>query len=103
MSLEKAIHNGKEKRKQYYDSRRFDWSCKNHGSCAYCRNNRTFKHKKNSIQKNKTEQVNEYFGYWHLPDPSDGEQAHWESVYRRMGIDPNDWDTLVELGELYKG
>jgi 5-methylcytosine-specific restriction endonuclease McrA len=37
MSLEKAIYYKKEYRKPYYDSRRFDWSCKNHGSCGYCR------------------------------------------------------------------
>jgi hypothetical protein len=71
MSLEKAIYHGKERRKPYYDSRRFDWSCRNHKSCGYCRNNRTFKHKKSSTHKNKQEQVNEFFGYWFMPDPSD--------------------------------
>ena len=42
MSLEKAIQHGKEKRKQYKGrtSKLFDWSCRNHGSCGYCKNNR---------------------------------------------------------------
>ena len=42
MSLGKAIYYGKEHRKPYYDSRRFDWSCKCNGSCGYCRANRLF-------------------------------------------------------------
>jgi hypothetical protein len=42
MSLDKAIYYGKEHRKPYYDSRRFDWSCKCHGTCGYCRANRLF-------------------------------------------------------------
>lgn len=41
MSLEKAIKSGKEKRKVYRDSRRFDHTCRNHGSCSYCEGNRT--------------------------------------------------------------
>lgn len=40
MSLEKAIEHGKEKRRPYRHSQRFDWTCRNHGSCAWCRGNR---------------------------------------------------------------
>ena len=43
MALDKAINSGKEHRKQYYDSRSFDMTCRNHGSCPYCEGNR--KHK----------------------------------------------------------
>ena len=43
MSMDKAIQHGKEKRKQYFDSRRFARSCRAHGTCAYCRENRQFK------------------------------------------------------------
>lgn len=101
MSLDKAIEHGKEKRKPYYDSRRFDCSCRNHGSCSYCQSNRTISDKR---ARARTEgQVDEWFGYWGQPDPSDADQAEADQTYRRMGIDPNDWDTLVELGELYKG
>lgn len=40
MGLEKAIEHGKEKRKQYYGSKSFDRSCRNHGDCNYCKGNR---------------------------------------------------------------
>jgi copper oxidase (laccase) domain-containing protein len=44
MSLEKGIQHGKEKRKQYQGrtSKKFDRSCRNHGNCGYCENNRLF-------------------------------------------------------------
>nr|DAQ92019.1 MAG TPA: hypothetical protein [Caudoviricetes sp.] len=40
MGLEKAIEHGKEFRKPYRRSKRFDRSCRNHGGCPYCENNR---------------------------------------------------------------
>lgn len=46
MSLDKAIRNKKEKRKQYRGAKAFDSSCRNHGSCPYCQSNRTHKFKK---------------------------------------------------------
>jgi len=42
MTLDKAIKHGKEKRRPYRGSARFDWHCRNHGSCGYCRDNRLF-------------------------------------------------------------
>ena len=38
--LDKAIQSGKEHRKPYYDTRRFDMSCRCHGSCIWCQKNR---------------------------------------------------------------
>lgn len=46
MSLDKAIEHGKEKRKRYYGAKAIDCSCRNHGNCPYCRENRLFKNKK---------------------------------------------------------
>lgn len=46
MSLDKAIAHGKEKRKPYRGSRRFDKTCRNHGSCTYCVDNRTYSNRK---------------------------------------------------------
>ena len=43
MALDKAIKFGKERRKPYRGSKRIDHSCRNHGSCPYCEQNR--KHK----------------------------------------------------------
>lgn len=40
MSLNKAIYYGKEYREPYYRSGRFDMSCRPHGRCPYCLNNR---------------------------------------------------------------
>lgn len=44
--LEKAIEHGKEHRKSYHDSRAVDVTCRNHGSCVWCRNNRLYNSKK---------------------------------------------------------
>ena len=40
MGLEKAIEHGKEHRKRYRGSKRFDWSCRNHNGCPLCEGNR---------------------------------------------------------------
>ena len=50
MSLDKAIESGKEHRKQYRGSKRFDKSCRNHGNhghgpgheCDWCKGNRLY-------------------------------------------------------------
>lgn len=55
MSLEKAIKYGKEKRKPYYKSGKFDRNCRPHGGCSYCLENRCHKHKRNSKELNMDE------------------------------------------------
>lgn len=50
MSLEKAIKHGKEKRKPYHKSKRFDRTCRPGGSCGWCRGNRLHKHKKQAAK-----------------------------------------------------
>ena len=40
MGLEKAILHGKEHRAPYRDSRRFDRTCRNHGTCQFCERGR---------------------------------------------------------------
>ncbi len=47
MSLDKAISHGKEHRKPYRGSKEIDRSCRNHGSCEWCRRNRLHKFRKN--------------------------------------------------------
>lgn len=42
MSLDKSIERGKEHRKPYHGSKRFDRTCRNHGSCDYCKGNRLY-------------------------------------------------------------
>lgn len=40
MSLDKAIKYKKEKRQPYRKSKSFDRTCRNHGSCGWCKSNR---------------------------------------------------------------
>lgn len=46
MGLEKAIASGKEHRKPYRNSKAFCMSCRNHGSCDWCKGNRLYKNLK---------------------------------------------------------
>ena len=41
MSLNKAIEHGKEHRKPYTGAKAIDCTCRNHGSCDWCKENRT--------------------------------------------------------------
>ena len=50
MSMDKAIKSGKEHRKQYRGIKSWDYTCRNHGSDEWCRDNRLYKIKK-SIDK----------------------------------------------------
>lgn len=49
MGLEKAIKSGKEHRKEYKYKKNYcksvDKTCRNHGSCPWCKGNRTNKYK----------------------------------------------------------
>ena len=54
MSLDKAIEHGKEKRKPYKGSKAIDPTCRNHGSCDWCKENRLYqKIKMEESMKNK--------------------------------------------------
>ncbi len=44
MSLDKAIRSGKEHRRPYYGSGRYDTSCRPHGGCTWCERNRMHRH-----------------------------------------------------------
>ena len=49
MSLDKAIEHGKEHRKPYHGSKAIDRTCRNHGTCDWCRRNRKHKYRKIEI------------------------------------------------------
>lgn len=40
MSLDKAILQGKEHRKPYIGGKSIDRTCRNHGSCDWCKDNK---------------------------------------------------------------
>lgn len=46
MSLDKAIAHGKEHRKPYRGAKAVDPSCRNHGTCEYCKSNRLHKYER---------------------------------------------------------
>lgn len=50
MSFDKAIEYGKEKRKPYRGAKAIDCTCRNHGSCEWCKGNRLY-------QRNKVEEA----------------------------------------------
>ena len=53
MSLDKAILHHKEHRKPYRGAKAVDRTCRNHGSCEYCKGNRLHKFKKDEpIEEN---------------------------------------------------
>ena len=44
--IDKAIKYKKEKRKPYTKAKAVDKSCRNHGNCKWCEDNRTYKNRK---------------------------------------------------------
>lgn len=43
MALDKAIQHGKEHRKPYKGGKAIDRTCRNHGGCPWCEENRKYK------------------------------------------------------------
>lgn len=58
MSLNKAIDHGKEHRKPYTGSKAIDKSCRNHGGCEWCEENR--KHKNDKREEAMRDRIAEY-------------------------------------------
>lgn len=46
MGLDKSIRSGKSHRKQYRGAKAIDRTCRNHGGCDWCKENRTHKYDK---------------------------------------------------------
>lgn len=58
MSLDKSITHGKEYRKPYRGEKAIDRTCRNHGSCEWCRGNRTHKNDKRELRQ--VQELEEY-------------------------------------------
>lgn len=56
MSLDKAILHGDEHRKPYTGGKAIDRSCRNHGGCPWCEENRKHKYKKKEIDLKQQEE-----------------------------------------------
>lgn len=94
MPLDKAIKYGKEKRKEYRGSARWDCTCRNHGSCSYCLSNRTIQSKRAKDKANTEEQIDEFIDLQiGAGDPIDALMAYDEEVLEKFGIDPWDFET----------
>ena len=64
MSLDKAIQHGKEHRKPYRGGKAIDKTCRNHGSCEWCKENREYKNKKREERaKNELEEYEREIDY----------------------------------------
>ena len=100
MSLDKAIEHGKEKRKPYRGSKAVDCTCRNHGSCSYCLNNRLHSSKK---QYGKVaDQEDEYFETCTgAGDPADIDMDLADELMERFGFDSNDPKDMVRSGLWY--
>jgi hypothetical protein len=59
MPFDKNYPNRKDKRKPYYGSKRFDASCRNHGSCP-CGKKGTLQKLKKEHKHDKTDKETEY-------------------------------------------
>lgn len=95
MSLEKAIEHKKEKRKAYRGSKRFDHSCRNHGSCGYCESNRTIFDKKARMRVEGQE--NEVLSEWQGGDPDNVECDRVDERLKEIGVDLWDFETRKQI------
>ena len=59
MSFKKAIEHGKEHRKEYRGAKAIDKTCRNHGSCEYCKGNRLFTSRKKERAMIEREKIEE--------------------------------------------
>lgn len=50
MSLDKGVEHGKEKRKKYRGGKAIDCTCRNNGSCSWCRDTRTHNTKRRKTE-----------------------------------------------------
>ena len=50
MGFEKIYPNRKDKRKRYRGSKAFDRTCRNHGSCPWCKSNRQHSNNKEELR-----------------------------------------------------
>ena len=60
MSLDKAIEYGKEKRKPYKGAKAIDCTCRNNGSCEWCKSNRLYQQLK--IDEASRQAIDEFKG-----------------------------------------
>ena len=91
MSLDKAIAHGKEKRKPYRGSKAIDYTCRNHGSCQWCIENRT--HKFRDKESDTVRVETKYFAFDETEFDIEAECLAYEKKLEGL------WDGVVLLDE----
>lgn len=82
MSLDKAIEHHKEKRQMYRGTKAYDCTCRNHGSCEWCRQNRQHKFRdKHPIERGEIDIKDERDCSVCIWMGKDGECTQWECDY----------------------
>ena len=61
MSLDKSIEHGKERRKPYRGSKAIDPSCRNHGGCPWCEENRKHKFRDSYDEMQKAAELDAWY------------------------------------------
>ena len=72
MSLNQAINHGHEHRKQYRGAKAVDKTCRNHGSCKYCENNRLYQANREAERMKKEEKEYRKHGVDNIGDSDSG-------------------------------
>lgn len=83
MSLDKSIEHGKEHRKPYFGSKSIDGTCRNHGSCSHCRDNRLHSNRKREMEAEedkvmKDPEIEEHFIF---PLPNGTSISSWAKAF----------------------
>lgn len=60
MSFDKAIEHNKEHRKPYTGAKAIDCTCRNHGSCDWCKNNRLYQQNRMEEASRQALEENDY-------------------------------------------
>ena len=98
MSLDKAIEHGKEKRKPYRGAKAIDCTCRNHGSCPWCVENRTHRFRdkegENAMRVEKT-----YYAFDETEFDDEGSCIAYENRVLALWDSVDTFDSEFNLGE----
>lgn len=87
----------KNKRKPYRGSKAFDTTCRNHGSCSYCRNNRLHSSKRR-YETVKGQEEDYFDACIGGGDPTDVDMDMADELMEKFGFDSNDPKDMVRSG-----
>lgn len=86
--FDKSIEHGKEHRKKYRRSKAIDPTCRNHGSCKWCEENRKHKFRDKSYTE---EEIAE-----DIEETKDYSQLSYELLQKLMSQDKEAWQKFID-------